>query len=273
MRKIVLPLLLLVLVGCNKDRNDWAKLHLNDDVQEVSEYTYKADVQTSEAKKGALQKVEKTCFDKDGRISTLVLMDDSDTISTTCFFYSSEGKLTEKVMTDAVGQTVRFLFQYDAKGRQVEARVEKEGEVVHLEKTEYNDDNNIETTISYDGKGTYLKKEERKMSKTGFPKEIKIFDEKRELVNFRREEYDQRGNLTDFTVYAADESTPVLQVRRTYDLLGNMLKQEAVDLQSQEAFEPQEYKYILDKKKNWERGVLYVGNEAQVFMEREIIYY
>ena len=273
MRDAILLLSFFALFSCNKERNDWDKLHLSGDVKCLTESVYSANTQTSAVEKGALLKTEKYMFDKDGRIVQQITMEDSDTTEKTQFIYDKQ-LLSGKVICDGSDQEImRISYSYDENGRPSEVGVRKFGELVYIEKTEYNDENKIETMTCFDGKGEYQKKEERKIGKNGLPKEVEIFDEKRELVNCRKEEYDPSGNLIDFTVYAADEQTPVLEVRRKYDQLGNLLIQEAVDLQGQEAFETEEYRYTFDKKKNWEKSVRYVGGKAKEFTERVIEYY
>lgn len=265
----------LALMGCSQSKNDRTDMNLKGNVKSVWERTYVADINDDVALKGKLMQSIKFVFNKQGRMEEVDWFDmDGDTVKRVCSEYDKNNVLVKRRIYNEFGKADGCsIFKHDEKGRVIETLfLDVDEYLVEREVIEYNDDNLIETSIIYGSKGEIVKKEVRQLDKKGLPKEIKIYNDKRELVNYRKEVYDESERLSQFTVYAADEQTILLMAALTYDNGGNLIKQEALD-ENGEAYQPDVYKYKFDKKSNWISNVQYVGDVAQTLTEREIVYY
>ncbi len=273
--KYVLPIM-LVLSACSKKANDWSEMNLNGDVRSVWEKQYEALVDESgNVEKGRVLKSVKFTFDRMGRLEEADWFDrDDDTLQKTLSEYGDAGLLSRRIMYDEFGRLkMTSEFSYNADGRIAETNyLDAEGDLVQCERVEYNDENLIETTFTTNRNGSLVKRIVRQMNKNGLPNEVKIYNEDRELINFRKDEYDEDRRLVHFVVYAADEQTIVLDARLSYDKGGNVIRQEA-EGEDGEAFLPQVSKYEFDSKNNWTTLGSYVGQELKTISERSIEYY
>lgn len=262
--------------SCAEKKNDLTDMNLRGDVKSVQEFEYDVVVdEFGKVKKGKLLQSTKKVFNKKGRLEELDVFDmDGDTVQKIVSIYDDNGMLSKRLIYDDLGKlSFISVFAHDEKGRQTEAmQVDGDDQFLQKEVTEYNDDNMIETSILYNKNNEQIKKEVRQMDKKGLPKEVKIYNEKRELVNFRKETYNENEQLVSFDVYASDEQTVVLSAALTYDKGGNLIKQEAID-ETGDSFLPENYKYEFDPKLNWIVAVRYVGVDAKTLSERVIEYY
>lgn len=275
-RFIYLVFSVFFFLSCTEKKNDLTDMNLKGDVKSVQEFEYEVAVdEFGKVKKGKLLQSSKKIFNKKGRLEEVDVFDmDGDTVQKMLSVYDDKGKLSKRLVYDDLGRlSFISVFAHDEKGRQTEAmQVDGDDQFLQKEVTEYNDDNMIETSILYNKNNEQIKKEVRQMDKKGLPKEVKIYNEKRELVNFRKEKYNENEQLVAFDVYASDEQTIVLSAVLTYDKGGNLIKQEAID-ETGDSFLPENYKYEFDPKLNWIVAVRYVGVDAKTFLERVIEYY
>lgn len=275
-RFIYLVFSVFFFLSCTEKKNDLTDMNLKGDVKSVQEFEYEVAVdEFGKVKKGKLLQSSKKIFNKKGRLEEVDVFDmDGDTVQKMLSVYDDKGMLSKRLVYDDLGRlSFISVFAHDEKGRQTEAmQVDGDDQFLQKEVTEYNDDNMIETSILYNKNNEQIKKEVRQMDKKGLPKEVKIYNEKRELVNFRKEKYNENEQLVAFDVYASDEQTIVLSAVLTYDKGGNLIKQEAID-ETGDSFLPENYKYEFDPKLNWIIAVRYVGVDAKTFLERVIEYY
>lgn len=273
--KYVVLLPLLLLMGCKSEVSDRTDMNLRGDVKSLWERKYVAEDVYGVAQKGKLISSVKCLFNKDGQMTaTYWFNSDGDTIQRVIQIYDEKGQLTQKKMYGDFGE-LDFVskFTYDEKNRVVEILdLDPDDFMIKRTVKGYNDDNLIETTLEYDKKENLTSKTIVQKNKEDLPKEVKIYNAERELVNFRREVYNEKKNLTEFTVFAPDETTVMLHAKLSYDRGGNLTSIETVG-ENNEAFEKEENVYQFDQKNNWIYQGHYVGGEIKELVNREIEYY
>ncbi len=267
------------LVSCNKStiKTDWEEMNLKGDVKSYWEREYTAYAgESGKAEKGRLVKSIKFTFNKDGYLSEVDWFDsDVDTIQKVISEFDQTGRPIKKRRYDEFGRLSSCsYFTYDEKGRLLNTEFRDADEAtIMIEATEYNDENLIETTtqtVPKNGENIVTQRIIRQMAKNGLPKETKVYNEKKELINYRKESYNEQEQLVAFDVYAPDEQTKILSAQFEYDTWGNVVKQQA---NGEEEYKTQTYKYIFDSKKNWTSVATYGDGEVQGLTEREIKYY
>ncbi len=267
------------LVSCNKSavKTDWEEMNLKGDVKSYWEREYTAYAgESGKAEKDRLVKSIKFTFNKDGYLSEVDWFDsDADTIQKVISEFDNTGRPIIKHRYDEFGRlSSSSYFTYDEKGRLLNTEFRDAYEAtIMIEATEYNDENLIETTtqtVPKNGENIVTQRVIRQMTKNGLPKETKVYNEKKELINYRKETYNEQEQLVAFKVYASDEQTEILSAQFEYDNWGNVVKQQA---NGEEEYKTQTYKYIFDSKKNWTSVANYGDGEVQGLTEREIEYY
>ena len=267
------------LISCNKStiKTDWEEMNLKGDVKSYWEREYTAYAgESGKAEKGRLVKSIKFTFNKDGYLSEVDWFDsDADTLQKVISEFDQTGRPIKKRRYDEFGRLSSCsYFTYDEKGRLLNTEFRDTDEAtIMIEATEYNDENLIETTtqtVPKNGENIVTQRIIRQMAKNGLPKETKVYNEKKELINYRKESYNEQEQLVAFDVYASDEQTKILSAQFEYDTWGNVVKQQA---NGEEEYKTQTYKYIFDSKKNWTSVATYGDGEVQGLTEREIKYY
>ena len=265
------------LVSCSKStvKTDWEEMNLKGDVKSYWEREYTAYAgESGKAEKDRLVKSIKFTFSKNGYLSEVDWFDsDADTIQKVVSEFDETGRPIKKRRYDEFGRLSSCsYFTYDEKDRLLNTEYRDADEAtLMVETTEYNDENLIETTtqtVPRHGENVVTQRVIRQMSKDGLPKETRVYNEEKELINYRKETYDSNQQLVAFKVYASDELTEILSVQLEYDQWGNVTKQQA-----SEEYKTQTYKYIFDNKKNWTSLATYGDGEVQGLTEREIEYY
>lgn len=214
-------------------------------------------------------------FNKDGNLSKVFwFYADGDTAQKVISEYDKNGKLATKSMYDDMGRfSKKSIFVYDEKGRATLTEFWDSANVVIQRQTiEYNDENLIETEVATNSQGKLLQRVVRQMSKKGLPSEVRIYDDERKLVNYRKEEYNEKDQLVSFKVLAEDEETVVLSATLQYDAWGNLVERKATD-ENGEDYLPEKMEYEFDSHKNWVKESVLVGDELHSVMVREIEYY
>ena len=268
--------LLLCFASCSKTRTDLDEMKLLGPVKSVWEKQYAAYGDDNEkAQKGKLSQSIKFVFNPTGNLTEVVWFDaDNDTLQKVLTFYDANRRVNAKKMYTSSGSLdMQASFQYDEKGRNTLTEYnDGEGNFLQKEIVEYNDENHIETTFLYNDKTQLIKKIVVQKDVNELPKETKIYNEERELVNFRKDEYNEQKQLSHFWVFAADEETIVLDAKLNYDKGGNLISRDVVG-EDGEHYLPETYKYEFDQHRNWIRSAIYEGDEINQLKEREIEYY
>lgn len=273
--KLLLLFPVLLLLGCSQENSDRTDMNLNGKVKSLWERKYVAVDGNGTAQRGKLISSVKCLFNKQGQITAAYWFNsDMDTLQRVISVFNDQGRLSQKEMYADFGK-LDFVskFKYDEKGRLIETLdVDEEGYAIRREVKQYNDDNLIETTLAYDKDDKLTSKTIVQMNKEGLPKEIKIYNGERELVNYRQEKYNDQKKLSEFIVYAPDESTVMLHAHLSYDKGGNLVLQEMTG-ENDEAFEKEDCTYQFDQKNNWIHQGHYVGGQITELTDREIEYY
>ena len=147
-----------------------------------------------------------------------------------------------------------------------------EDEIMKKAISEYNDENLIETQSVYNKDNILIRKKQQYLDRRGLPKETKIFNEKNEVVNHRKEIFGDNRLLEQFTVLSSG-GDEVMLVKLSYDPAGNVVSQEALDIAAMEPYLPVTYQYEFDEKGNWIRRIQFLGDEPLYVVQREIEYF
>lgn len=273
--KYVVLFPILILMGCKPEVSDRTDMNLKGDVKSLWERRYVAEDVYGVAQKGKLISSVKCLFNKRGQMTaTYWFNSDGDTIQRVIHIYDEKGVLTQKQMYgDFAKLDFVSKYKYDEKGRVVEILdLDPEDFMIKNTVKQYNDDNLIETTLEYDKKENLVQKTIVQKNKEDLPKEVKIYNAERELVNYRQEVYNEKKNLTEFIVYAPDEVTVMLHSKFTYDRGGNLTSIEATG-ENNEPFEKEENVYQFDKNTNWIYQGHYVDGQIKELTDRVIEYY
>lgn len=266
------------LVSCNKStiKTDWEEMNLKGEVKSYWEREYTAYAgESGKAEKDLLVKSIKFTFNQAGYLSEVDWFDsDADTLQKVVSEFDNTGRPIKKRRYDEFGRLSSCsYFTYDETGRLLTTEYrDADDATIMVESTEYNDENLIETTtqtVPRHGENVVTQRIIRQMSKDGLPKETKVYNEGKELINYRKETYEGE-QLVAFKVYASDEQTEILSAQFEYDNWGNVIKQQA---HGEEEYKTQTYKYIFDSKKNWTSVATYGDGEVQGLTERVIEYY
>ena len=178
-----------------------------------------------------------------------------------------------KTFNDFDSAVVITKVEYDEKGRPINTlHQDGEGYLTSREVIEYNDENLIETQSVYNKDNILIRKKQQYLDRRGLPKETKIFNEKNEVVNHRKEIFGDNRLLEQFTVLSSG-GDEVMLVKLSYDPAGNVVSQEALDIAAMEPYLPVTYQYEFDEKGNWIRRIQFLGDEPLYVVQREIEYF
>lgn len=279
MKKIWTIFPLMLLISCGNVDNDWKEMGLYGKVKSVSEQQFKAFETGGKILSGEgfrdTDYDKKIEFNKDGwysKISQFTIF--GELLDYTVFKYDKENLMVErKTFNDMDSLVVIMKVEYDEKGRPVNTlHQDGEGYLTSREVIEYNDENLIETQSVYNKDNVLIRKKQQYLDRRGLPKETKIFNEKNEVVNHRKETFGDNRLLDQFTVLSSN-GEEVMLVKLSYDPAGNVVSQEALDMAAMEPYLPVTYQYEFDEKGNWIRRIQFLGDEPLYVVQREIEYF
>lgn len=279
MKKIWIVLPLAFLMSCGNVDNDWKEMGLYGKVKSVTEQQFKAVKTDGGILSGEgfrdVDYDKKIEFNNDGFYSKIIQYTVfGELLDYTEFKYGSNDHLEErKTFNDLDSLVVFSKFEYDQKHRLVvTTNMDGEGYFSSREEIEYNDENLIETQKLYNKDNLLIRTKQQYLDRRGLPKETKIFNDKNEVVNHRKETFGDNRLLEQFTVLSSS-GEEVMLVKLSYDPAGNVLSQEALDIAAMEPYLPVTYQYEFDEKGNWIRRIQFLGDEPLYVVQREIEYF
>ena len=271
--------LILLLSACtSKKKTDLQSLSLQGKVKQIIELQYRAVERFGKVEKGALYREEEwdmvMQFNENGYFSSICFLNSSgEEVGHTDYLYNAQNELIEASNYDAEGGfSDKNIYSYDDKGRVNQViEVNRDGGLNGSVLTEYDDKIGQLTISSYNAGGKLLKKELRTTDKNGFPIETIIYDAENQLLDHRKECFNDKGLIEKLTVFSSERDI-LMEVSFKYDKYDNMILQEGTDENGQK-YLPTRYEYLFDKHGNWTKRIEYVGDEPTFVLERQIEYY
>ncbi len=305
MMSLFVPVLLSGFVYAKDKKTDWQEWKLKDKVKSYIQTKYDAKEVFGEIKKGqkyCLYDCIKVVFDKNGRkleqsnygengkleSKSIYLYDangnnlelnsykhDGSLSSKWVFKYDDNNHKIEKSEFKSDGSLYRkYNYKYDNAGNNIEIVVRSDKYFIRKIVDQYNKDNNIIKSMTYDANGKLTTKVLYKYDTNGNKTEVSMYDANNKLVSKTSDKYDSKGNNIESVQHYSDSfmSHSNGKYEYKYDIHNNEI--EEIFYKDNGVKRKYTYKYKYDKKSNWTQKIKYKnGVVATEIIEREFEYY